>query len=418
MSLIILILLSMFCLMWYSYTSKSIPFNCYIFVLIYGFSAALGVVWTLFLGLDTLPFGVGAGVNTGDHVEALLAFLLAMLGYLAGFKTLHRQEPPRHFVTNVNRRKSYRVTGAAGTLFIHLSLLISAIAFYASYPDGGLYSRSEYLPNDINRTLKSASQIMIFISVLLLMTKKGHKISKIIWVIIIGCLFIGSASRSVLLVSAGYVFAKISRNELTLKNSAVISIITIFAIVLVVDFRGQSPHGLAHYSLFEIDHGSLEAVTYVVNYLSSFSYGLTATLVSEIAYTESFFWIAVDPRPGFMTAWPNISELTRLNRFAPYNAISELYCMGAHYLILYFYLAGVISGLSTSASHRNHFFKIIITSVIFLFIIFSLQYNLRPATRYIYLELALCVAFFGWNNVRLVTLLPRKHDEFLKKGMG
>lgn len=59
MSLIILIILSIFGLMRFSFTSKSIPLTCCMFILIYGISATFGSVSTIYPGLDTLPFGIG-----------------------------------------------------------------------------------------------------------------------------------------------------------------------------------------------------------------------------------------------------------------------------------------------------------------------------------------------------------------------
>lgn len=409
MALIILIIMSIVGLMWFSLTSKSIPLTCYMFILIYGISATFGSVLTLFLSLDTLPFGVGVGVSPEDHIKALLTFLFVMLAYLAGFKTFHRQLLEPKLVNSSNFVKSYNFNLRMGIPYIHLILFISVTTYAASYPDGGLYYRLEYLPNDINRTLKNLGQLMIFISIFLLMLKRGHKLAKIFWVTLTGLLFIGSASRSVLLIGVGYIFAKLIKNEMTAKKIAAVFVITMLALVLVMDFRGQSLHGLANYSLFELELQSFEVFIYALNYLSSFSYGLTATLISLIDYQESFFWISIDPRPGFMTEWSEISEYVRLNLFAPYNAISELYFMGAHYIFFYFFCAGLITGLLTSVSRKNIFINVIAVVVVFIFTIFSLQYNLRSATRYIYLELALLVIFFIWNNFKLLILSSKKN---------
>lgn len=121
------------------------------------------------------------------------------------------------------------------------------------------------------------------------------------------------------------------------------------------------------------------------------------------------FHISIDARLGFMTEWSEISEYVRMNVFAPYNAISELYFMGSHYIFFYFYCAGLITGLLTSVSRKNNFINVITLVVVFIFTIFTLQYNLRSATRYIYLELVLLVIFFIWNNFKLLILSSKRN---------
>jgi hypothetical protein len=370
--------------------------NCLILVVVYFVSA-----WSGYFGIMVfdfardLPFELGVNISSVDHLSALVTFFVSMFFFVTGFNLFFKNIIYFSGNNKVNRRFQPRSL-SDGVHLICLSMLLASasIMFFSAYQDFGLIARKDYLPLDIIRSLKAAGSFLILIFLMQLMRRPKARLVKLFWIILISLLFISAASRMVIFPLAAYLLAKLIQGErFNLKTVWLFGTVTMLELLLVVSLRSVTEHGLLNYLVAgnEMKQLDMELVLFVVNYISSFSYALTVNLVS-LDYSMASFWVSIDPRLGFMTAWHSIADQLRLNEFAPFNALSELAALGVIFSCMYFFVAGAIIALATNISQRSHFLSALLSIFVLIFVLYSLQYNLRSTTRFLYY--ILFVSFF------------------------
>jgi hypothetical protein len=104
--------------------------------------------------------------------------------------------------------------------------------------------------------------------------------------------------------------------------------------------------------------------------------------------------VSLDPLPGTIAGWTDLAPLLRVTFYTPYNALGELALQGTLVLILYFLVVGYLTtrlqSLATSLHGlRSAAMLLALGGLIAAFSVFSLQYNLRSTTRYVWYALGL-----------------------------
>jgi hypothetical protein len=152
--------------------------------------------------------------------------------------------------------------------------------------------------------------------------------------------------------------------------------------------------------------------------LNNVLFSVPLTIHSAMPIAENAFdyvLVNIDPTPGVWSGWYN-KEL-RINEFIPFSAIGDLLRAGTWIAILYYSVVGVyfarIDARIRSVGRIGPG-SLLLIAMTFGFIVFSLQYSLRTATRLIYYAIA--IEFFLWiasivttrYGPRLSTVLPTK----------
>jgi len=101
------------------------------------------------------------------------------------------------------------------------------------------------------------------------------------------------------------------------------------------------------------------------------------------------FWVSVDPRPGSVSGFPQISAQLRLNVNTPFSGLGELGAQGLIVVGLYGAVVGLILGVLTRVLMRlrpdwRSVATVTLVALVTLFPITLLQYNLRTGSRLIW----------------------------------
>ena len=142
---------------------------------------------------------------------------------------------------------------------------------------------------------------------------------------------------------------------------------------------------------------------YILNTIANSIPLATYTAMAE-KIPESYFFISINPLPGFMVGWYEIFEGLRVNKFIPYNSVGELLNHGNFFGAIYYFFIGIFLSFVqltiNAAKKRNYYLVILILqALVFLFFIFSIQYNLRSSTRYIYYAVFFCFLFYFQKGI-------------------
>lgn len=362
---------------------------------------------TVFSYADDLIFDLSVNVTTQQHNAAALSILTAILFFILGYQK-YNLYAPKSSSLRVAPSESIGKSGFPGppeqhanaiNLILNGLLSSAVVVYFLSYPDYGLFSREEYLPQTIDRTMKGVSGLLILISYSCLALLGRSTSLNILWFFVISVLFISAASRSVLFPVVGILLAALIRGERYMVPKTMFwSGVVLLELMAVIYFRGLDSHGFLEY--FKNEHlvqvFDVGFVGFIFNYIFSVSYAVTANLAG-MDYTYSNFLISIDPRLGFMVGWPNISDSLRINPYAPFNTMSELAAVGWLYLACYYAAAGRVFGYCSRRLSGHRVLSIVVIILAFLFTIISAQYNLRSATRILYytIFITLFLSFMG-----------------------
>lgn len=168
-------------------------------------------------------------------------------------------------------------------------------------------------------------------------------------------------------------------------------------------FRSDSQYGLAPY-FFKLGEAfdSLSDDEYKSVWDSflnvTFSLPVTEVTISSAIHEWSHIYIAISPFSGDFAGWYDIAPSRRISEEIPYSALGELYGYSPLALIFYMFSVGAVFSmveheLNWSNKRVRGFLVLFTFGFCLLFALFTLQYNLRSATRMIYYLLA--VLFFN-----------------------
>lgn len=163
--------------------------------------------------------------------------------------------------------------------------------------------------------------------------------------------------------------------------------------LLMLAFRSMPMQGIiplfnifSSLSEYELPFGDL-IVTYPLN---NFLSGVPQTgyVIEQSKIPIEKFFISINPLPGGLIGWEDAAKTMRVNRYVPYNALGELLNYGLVWAGSYFFLFGWIvsffqSQIEKMKSRGGSFIRLVVILFIVLFLIFSTQYHLRSATRFI-----------------------------------
>ncbi|MEJ2862450.1 hypothetical protein [Actinomycetospora flava] len=214
------------------------------------------------------------------------------------------------------------------------------------------------------------------------------------------------------LLAVGFHVARPFRgSQLALVAAAVVALALL---PLPLFLRGGGEHGLFPYlaalpdaqSPIQVLAGALD------NVFISFPL-IGATAFQFAAIPRSTMWIELNPLPGDSAGWYDVASSVRINPYTPYATIGELGNHGWVVVVVFWLIAGLFLGYLavripslTAAGHRG--MALVLTALPLLFILYSLQYNLRSSVRLLVYAALIDLA---WRAVCHVRDLATTHDD-------
>jgi hypothetical protein len=233
------------------------------------------------------------------------------------------------------------------------------------------------------------------------------RFAAVLLAIAFGILFLGLGSRRLALMpiafALGLVFA---RPDKAIRPLVVAGAAAAILLPLPLYLRGLTTHGLIPYAQ-SISGYRLADVNWaetVNNVLIAFPIaGASATALDQLPLSNLL--ISVNPLPGSLAGWYDISRTMNLNPWTPYSAVGETANYGLPWSALVWLVVGAVLGwLELRMAHfeRNGvpIFSIAIVGLSALFAIQMIQYSLRSSTRMLVYAVAISVAASVWVSLR------------------
>ncbi len=273
-----------------------------------------------------------------------------------------------------------------------------------------LFSRPKYLPNKAS-TFKTIYQVsFIFISFLAgIVFHKNKNISlfTIVITLLVG-IAMGSRFASVNLILYGFtIFVFIKTRNTKILFLIWFTIFVFFFFGFNISLRSETNvHGLFPYALLVFEKPEILYLYALKNVYYSFIFGYyaTADTIKEYGfYSWDILWTCLNPLPGRLTNWYTISDRLRSNIYAPFTAIGELAKYKGFFIVYYFmigyYFAKMDFFIKNSFQNKKYLLPILHLLLLIMFVIFSFEYNLRSANRYIYYSFFLFVLVYGMKKI-------------------
>ncbi|MEJ2862503.1 hypothetical protein [Actinomycetospora flava] len=211
-----------------------------------------------------------------------------------------------------------------------------------------------------------------------------------------------------LLMAVGAHVARPSRATRIGLAAAVVAALVLLPIPLYV--RGIGAHGLLPYTAAlpgileqnDILGGAAD------NLLISFPLvGATAYQVAPLPL--DYFFLQVNPLPGSMIGWYDISDSLRINLYTPYAGAGELANYGWGVVVGFWFVVGAFLGtldhrigVLLDAGRRG--VALVLTALPLVFTILMLQYNLRSGVRMLIYSAAVLLALRAVDALKALSL--------------
>lgn len=376
---------------------------------------AIGLAGTFFYRrVQDAPLGGGITVRLlPETTEATLNVLLAAAGaLLAGaLVTVWVAKP----VPKVADYRFGRLTLKPSTwgLLLLAALMPGLVTVFAT--GGNLLRRAHYIEFAVQSGGLAGLASQLSIAAVLALgflfavdRSSGRRLLVVGALAVYLLLFFAAGSRRLsllpILFTLGLLVGRPSKRNVIVLGAAVVAALWLIQVPLYL--RSLSSHGLLPYlqALPAIGQYEVGWDSIAKNVLISFGIvGATAFYEGRIP-TENF-WVAINPAGGQAAGWYDIAPTMRLNVYTPYAGVGELANYGWAYLLVYFAAAGVLLGLLDLQAQRLLRDRLPILALAgvgltALFVLYSIQYNLRPATRMLLYAMAAAVAV-EWLSRRL-----------------
>lgn len=157
-----------------------------------------------------------------------------------------------------------------------------------------------------------------------------------------------------------------------------------------LSLRFNKNHGLGPYLYLPFSESSEIIKNTFFNIYYTLVFGVFATYKTLVQNPVNYDYLftSLNPSPGFLTDWYKIYKNLRINHYAPYSAIGEIFTYPNIAFFFYFFVGiffahseRIIQKLFLNKKVVVGFFLFLLTSA---FIPYSFEYNLRSCVRFLY----------------------------------
>lgn len=354
-----------------------------------------------------MPFKLGDTLSDKEFLSASYSFSIAIMAFSAGC-SLWLIGAKKNTKTQV---KFYKKITPLTVIFL---ILMPAFFLIMSYGISDILSRVEYIPENRIGSFFFIGRVLAILMLIFLHRLTSSKFIVLLVYLLYFLIFFGAASRNMALLPICYAVSfYLYRNDRgSILKYVFLAIWSIASVTLALQIRNLDMHGIIPYFSYILAYGiELDLFILALNILTSFSYSLTAHLSSNIEYTYEYFIISIHPGTGGMVGWNELSPNLRVNKFVPYNGLSELSAMGYGITFCYFFIAGfLLKFMEVRMSKLGLIWFAFTFCICVIFCTEILQYNLRSATRNLYYAIIISVAALFYNNY-LRILFPKKRKK-------
>lgn len=227
---------------------------------------------------------------------------------------------------------------------------------------------------------------------------KMQRVAAIAISLAITAVFFGLGSRRMALLPVVFAIGAVLANpKKWVRYLLPAVVIAAVLLPLPLYLRGSLSHGIFPYigQLATFDISLVDWRSTVNNVLISFPItGATALQIPPIPM--EYFWISLNPLPGNVAGFYDITVNLGLNRYTPYSTVGEVWNRGPFVATVFWLVAGIILAwldgeVGKWMKGRYSFVGLIIVVLAGLFALTCLQYNLRASGRMLLYAIAITV---------------------------
>ena len=363
---------------------------------------------------QAVPFNLYEKVNVQYTEEVTLYFLLSAFCFGIAVEinllnsTLVTSAKGRNILIGLANKLMY-----LSEKYKYLILFITFSSLVFGFGPAALIYREGYVPRE-GRVPQLLTVYMLSLPIAsFLLAFLKNKLIKYLLFILLFMLIFGTTARMLVLLPFFYYFGSIlNARRIGFVKTVLFLILVLFVFAFTLQYRAYQFQGLYPNLTNLLNNGiDFGFVNLGLNYIFSYAFFATAYGIQEFTFDLKAFLISVSPAPSSFLDIPYMLERQSLNANSPLTALTIL-SQGGWLLVAGFYF---VVGFAVSATSQflrvNNKVVFLISMVLFvMFTMFSVQYNLRGASRLIYyiLILAFLVRFV---NVFLYN--ARKYCGFL-----
>lgn len=176
-----------------------------------------------------------------------------------------------------------------------------------------------------------------------------------------------------------------------------------------LSLRFSEKHGLGPYLYLPFSSSSEILKNTFFNIYYTLIFGVFATFKTLVKNPLNYDYLltSLNPLPGFLTDWYIIYKKLRINPYAPFTGIGEIFTYPNIAFFFYFFLGGFFSHSEKIIQKLFINKKIIIGFILFLltsaFIPYSFEYNLRSCVRFVYYAMFFMIAQSFFSKIKIKT---------------
>lgn len=354
----------------------------YSFVIVY---VLLGTFY--FSYAKETPFDLYYFIDSDDVLNASLTFMFALIAFTMG-SLIVKTKP---FVDNKNPLNIKR----QNVLFF--GVIILHVIYIFGYGVDSLVTRRGYIDivNERNMTILKIFFVLspFFITSIALIDSRYKRYFLYAFSYLV---LFSASSRFVVMVPFLYLVGSYLKYKRFNFYSIILNvIILIFSLVFILQIRNNINHGLLPNIAFLIEKGiDTDFLFKGVNYAFSFSIYGTAFVLKNFSHDIDAFLISISPLPSSFHNMDKMLEAQRMIGTSPMSAISALSLAGTEILLSFYFISGFIFTYILEKLKNQGYVYFIVLGLFVLFTLFSIQYNLRGLTRFLYYSIVIFLIYF------------------------
>jgi hypothetical protein len=362
-------------------------------------------------------------ITSEQFWDVLNMYLIANIAFIVGFLIYHKVSTHRiREVYNLDLNNAlftkYKIPSYFSKIAYILTFIV-IICYLATYGEL-LLQRYEYIPKFDKKFLITIAKVLSLVSSIILgLIYSYNKPLSVVLIITTLIFTLGTGSRISFLILMLYFLTifQMTGNTRTNKLRFLFQIILSFVFLsYLISLRQLNEHGIIPYAsaIFVGDSQILESIAFNIYYSFIFGVFATARTLSESDPNWYYIYVSINPLPGSMVGWPEVAKELMITRFMPYTLHGQVFKMGYTFLIVFFFILGVIFSFFEKVIRKYLIREKKRTAVLFalilaLFVFYSFEYHLRSALRYIYY--AYFILLVIWFLKKAWKLLPKKAVE-------
>lgn len=351
---------------------------------------------------SNVPFDLNYSITNDDLLKTSHVYLYASLFFYFGVIVNKNIKISMLDIGGIISDKIYN-QAEVYKVVIYLITCISLVFGYGLEP---LVFRHGYidLSYERNPLLLIIYVMTLPITSFLLAFLKNKCISLLLF-IALSFLVFGTTARMILLIPVFYFIGSVIKYKKVYFIHFTLTVLFVFLLfTFCLQFRSNYEQGIIGNFNNLIQNGlNYNFFILGLNYLISFSFLVLSNVMKFFNGDVHALFISINPLPSSMLNINYMLSKQSLNLNAPFSAISILALSGYIVLGLYYFISAFIfSYITNYFLKKNSVFVIVIICLFFVFALFSVQYNLRGATRLIYycIFILFCHKIFSiikWN---------------------